>query len=1635
MTLQGKARERADTLQSECGIETHTSDEEMETGQGSKEVYRKGKAKAKVTRSQERDEKSAADGTHSQHQDKLPTEEDTPHASPSCYTYLDDDLEVQVNPTMERALFGERDMDTFDEEDWENDAFDEEEEEEEEDVDDDVDDDDDEEEREDDEREEEAMTRARQTLGFQMQDIFDDMSSNITGRLRSILNNLKRDDDPTLQLIALQELAEILSVSNEDILAGFFTSDSFVKELMRIIKGPEEEMTEEEMMIALAMNDGYLQGNPETMLLACRCIANLLDIVPTATTSVAYRGGVRILCQKLKSIEYMDLAEQALCALERVAAHLPRAVVNEGGLNAVFMFFDFFNIHTQRTALRTAANCMRGIDTGTFDQIMEVVPNFTGYINYPDRTIVELACLCWVRLAESYRNHKELLEKAIQPPLLHAMMQLLPVSGNPNAVRSSTFTDLLRFFRSVAKSSPTLACELLKIDIIGIFYQILTNTAESPTLDSAPVHTQLDSKWRDSAPTITKIVADLLPHLPKGNMFSSKRFKEHEPIATRTRSKPTVTTIDPIVETDPRMELFKEQPELLKRIDGLLVPLLLEIYTSTVNVRVRQYVSHILAKIVYFTDAPTLRSVLKDIEFSGFLASTLAQQEHPTLVMDSLYMAEILGKKLPDIYHSMFEREGVLHEIELLANRPLVDTEAPTEQSTNSVGTGPSASVHDQDTREDSVTSSSKGNDPTHSDTSVHSSQENEKRQSEKASLVSARRRFLEKEEINALLRQRAGHTHSVHQSENEKGIGSGSTRRHIVLLAQHLVSDHHKQSTRSEGDSVSSLNTIRQLASDLLLPFNDNYAQVIKSLLHHLEDSTTSISSFELVSSGLLDSLLLYLTETADTFSTPLIQRRTLFRQLLIETGGQASHSGGLVILVTRLQEILSRVEPFEVVVPLDSGSLDTVRNSTSMLTKQIRLRLTSKGVHIPREYDNVMVSTHAIASFRMIEQYLLTRIHAAETLDTKADCSHQEKKQDAYAMEVDPQSPEPSQKEDTNICSDSVDSVSSHSSSTGGSTQQKDGKWQILFTLRNTPVTTDTTIYGAIHEYETRFATPNVPRSVWTTAHPVTYERVWVPTPLRQKTPPTATQPTPHEKPETLVPDSVCTKVLSLLKALSQLNQGPVEKDTVAAVDIFMNRKLTAKMNQQLEEPLIVASACLPRWTYWLMSEAPFLFPFETRFLFIQSTSFGYSRLIARWESLQLRNTAQNGSREDPPAPVLGRLERQKFKVVRTEILEYAMKLLDLYGNSQTVLEIEYEGEEGTGLGPSLEFYTLASREFYKKSIGLWRDEEEDNEGLHVSARLGLFPKPLPKHAPVSTEKILNLFKALGQFVAKAMLDFRMIDIPFSPAFFKAVFGEMKDPSKLLQEIDPVLSASVNALQAYVDQKKAIYADITMSMSEQVSATRQITVKGALIEDLCLDFTLPGDVSIELKSGGKEIPVTISNVEEYIELLKDALVGSGISQQLVAFRKGFNGLFAIDDLKVLTYQELVALFGKASEDWSYSTLADTIKVDHGFTMESPIFRYLLEYLSELDENQRREFLQFTTGSPRLPIGGWKAIRPVFTVVRKVPEHPLKADDYLPSVMTCANYLKMPEYSTKKVMQQRIVQSITEGKNSFLLS
>ncbi|KAI8088966.1 uncharacterized protein BX664DRAFT_279651 [Halteromyces radiatus] len=1536
------------------------------------------------------------------------------------------------------------------------------------------------------------MERVRRKFDQQLQRMFGGTMSEMNSQLRSILNNLKTQNDPTIQLVTLQELAEILSVSNEETLAGYFATDSFVKELVRIMKGSEQGTDDdippgldmdEDTMLALAMAGGFGGGNPEIMLLACRCLSNLMDAMPTAVTNVVYQGATKVLCQKLKSIEYIDLAEQALTALEKIASQLPRAVIHEGGLSAVLMYFDFFSIHSQRTALRTAANCMRCVDKDNFSQVLEVIPTLMNTITYSDRTLVELSCLCWLRITENYRPRRDLIEKAVSVELLKAIIDLIPIPGNPNAARPSTFMDLLRILRAIVKSSPSLCCELLKLNIVDIFYKVLTGSTDIPQYDHASSslpEVNMDHKWRDSVYTILKIIIDSLPPLPKDDKFSSRRFKDLDRNklrdgSTKDEDDDSNNSSNNNHKNDLRAVMFRKDNTILHYINSLLIPLLLEMHTSMVNIRVRQLVTHILVKLIHFSEADELRKVLNNIGLSGFLASILTQQEHPILVTDTLYMAEMLIEKLPDIYVFLFQHEGVIHEIKSLANTPLSDKEDAT-AADHSCDT----TKNDNDVSKTRLVSSTPGENS--------EIQQQEELRSLEEKLQSARRRLFNREDLPALLRSRMGLLQQQQQqqqqlsADTEKGIGQGSTRKYIIQLANYILKTYQdrlklKNSSQTEHAVSTIESSIAELDHNDDDTLTDLGLETLHALLDYYKSCSVGISSYELRASGLMDALLEYLTTADnvtqtkvddDNLKSSLSERQALFKYIIgnsatttMTTGGGDSGDGNDIIsmLIIRLQELLARFEQYQVVTPLDMTSNDGLRNPSSMLAKQIRLRLTGIGSNIPIDHQHLMVSTHAVATFRVIEEYLLSRVTHSDggldedgTSDNGGDEIITARHHDRPTLNETSSRPSLDQliQQDNDIDNTIRDNSESLKNESGGDSNNdtdnsveasgstsvsNKGRWRIIFSTKSNTINNDMTIYGAIHKEEIQqrqLDSPPPTRNIWISSYPISYKLVWTHDDgkkngdedivkddddkqnqrlvTKSSSPSFSTQSSQSD--ESSANNQICDNVRRLLKVIYQLYNGD---DQPNLRNLFFGRKLTAKVNRQLEEPLIVASDCLPEWIHRLLRDTPFLFPFETRYLYIQCTSYGYSRLISRWQSLQMRNQQHQGARggtlddsHQQQSMTLGQLERQKVRMMRNQILESAVKMLELFATSDASLEIEFVDEEGTGLGPTLEFYALASKAFCKKSLGLWHNDDDDSATRYVCAPRGLFPRPLLDVGRIhnkTVRRITTLFKTLGRFVAKAMLDFRIIDIPFSLAFFHLVFN--------------------NHLRAI---------DLIRSSQQKQEAIETIEVDGITLDDLCLSYTLPGS-NIHLKDEGDKIPVTIHNLANYVDLLVDATVGSGVSKQIDAFRTGFSESFPINDLKILTCDELVSLFGTSDEDWSLTTLMDTIKADHGFTMDSTAMQHLLEILSELDHQGRRDFLQFTTGSPRLPIGGWKALRPPFTVVRKMSEPPLSANDYLPSVMTCANYFKMPDYSDKATMLKRLQTAMSEGKESFLLS
>ncbi|KAH0952208.1 hypothetical protein HN011_000677 [Eciton burchellii] len=483
------------------------------------------------------------------------------------------------------------------------------------------------------------------------------------------------------------------------------------------------------------------------------------------------------------------------------------------------------------------------------------------------------------------------------------------------------------------------------------------------------------------------------------------------------------------------------------------------------------------------------------------------------------------------------------------------------------------------------------------------------------------------------------------------------------------------------------------------------------------------------------------------------------------------------------------------------------------------------------------------------------------------------------------------------------------------------------------------------------------------------------------------------------------------------------------------FINNKIAAKASRQLQDPLVIMTGNLPSWLQQIATVCPFLFPFETRQLLLYATSFDRDRALQR-----LLDSAPELSGSDSQERVTPRLERRKRTISRTDILKQAEQVIQDLASSKALLEVQYVNEVGTGLGPTLEFYALVSKELQRADLDLWHGSSNPIENGYVNPVHGLFPTPIPWNTKVShLAKLKTKFKFLGKFMAKAIYDSRMLDLPFSLTFYRWLLGEEHTLTLAdLAYVCPDVYRTLSKLQEVVRQKEAMEKDQTLRSHEKVQLIESLDLDGCPISDLGLVFELPGYENIELRKGGSEISVTIHNLDQYIKLIVYWFLYEGVFRQMEAFREGFESVFPPSQLRLFFPEELEAVFcghAQTGGQWDVKTLADCCRTDHGYTPDSRAIRFLFEVMSKYNSEEQRQFIQFVTGSPRLPVGGFKSLTPPLTIVRKTFDPSMKTDDFLPSVMTCVNYLKLPDYTTLEIMREKLRIAAQEGQHSFHLS
>ncbi|XP_075057741.1 E3 ubiquitin-protein ligase TRIP12 isoform X3 [Mixophyes fleayi] len=1595
-------------------------------------------------------------------------------------------------------------------------------------------------------------------LGPRMSQLFHrTIGSGASSKAQQLLQGLQATDE-SQQLQAVIEMCQLLVMGNEETLGGFPVKN-VVPALITLLQ---------------------MEHNFDIMNHACRALTYMMEALPRSSAVVV--DAIPVFLEKLQVIQCIDVAEQALTALEMLSRRHSKAILQAGGLADCLLYLEFFSINAQRNALAIAANCCQSISPDEFHFVADSLPLLTQRLTHQDKKSVESTCLCFARLVDNFQHEENLLQQVASRDLLTNIQQLLVVT--PPILSSGMFIMVVRMFSLMCSNCPTLAVQLMKQNIAETLHFLLCGASNGSCLEQIDLVPRSPQELYE----LTSLICELMPCLPKEGIFavdtmlkkgnaqntdgaiwqwrddrglwhpysridsriieaahqvgedeislstlgrvytidfnSMQQINEDTGTARAIQRKPNplananTSGHSELKREDARAQLMKEDPELAKSFIKTLFGVLYEVYSSSAGPAVRHKCLRAILRIIYFADAELLKDVLKNHAVSSHIASMLSSQDLK-IVVGALQMAEILMQKLPDIFSVYFRREGVMHQVKNLAESETLLTSPPKVCTNGSgslagaatintgIGTAAGNAAADLGSpslqhRDDSLDLSPQGrlsdvlkrkrlpkrgprrpkySPPRDEDKADNQAKSPTATQSPKSSFLASLNpktwgRLSTQSNSNNIEPARTAGVSGLARTASKDTISNNRERiRGWIKEQAHKFVERYFSSENMDGSNPA-LNVLQRLcnATEQLNLQVDGGVECLVEIRSIVSES--DVSSFEIQHSGFVKQLLLYLTSKSEKdivsrdirlkrflhvfFGSPLPGDEPLGR---IDPTG----NGHLLALVHKMNNCLSQMEQFPVKVhDFPSGNGTGSRGSQALKffnTHQLKCQLQRHpDCTNVKQWKGGPVKIDPLALVQAIERYLVVRGYGRVREDDE------DSDDDGSDEEID-------------------ESLAAQFLNSGNV------RHRLQFYIGDHLLPYNMTVYQAVRQYsiqteEERESTddesnPLGRAGIWTKTHTIWYKPVREEEEStkdtvggkrgRAQTAPTKTSPRNSKKHDELWHDGACPKIsnplenylissppenitfddpsldvvilLRVLHAISRywfyLYDNAVCKEIIPTAE-FINSKLTAKANRQLQDPLVIMTGNIPTWLTELGKSCPFFFPFDTRQMLFYVTAFDRDRAMQRLLDTN-PEINQSDSQDSRVAP---RLDRKKRTVNRDELLKQAESVMQDLGSSRAMLEIQYENEVGTGLGPTLEFYALVSQELQRADLGLWRGEEitlvnpkGSQEGTKYIHNLqGLFALPFGRTAkPAHIAKVKMKFRFLGKLMAKAIMDFRLVDIPLGLPFYKWMLRQESSlTSHDLVNIDPVVAKSVYHLEEIVRQKKRLQQDKAQTKESLQFALQSLNMSGCSIDDLGLDFTLPGFPNIELKKGGKDTQVTIQNLDQYVQLVIYWALNEGVSRQFDSFRDGFESVFPLNHLQYFYPEELDQLLcGSKADPWDVKTLMECCRPDHGYTHDSRAVKFLFEILSSFDNEQQRLFLQFVTGSPRLPVGGFRSLNPPLTIVRKTFESTENPDDFLPSVMTCVNYLKLPDYSSIEIMREKLLIAAREGQQSFHLS
>ncbi|CAN0926806.1 E3 ubiquitin-protein ligase UPL4 [Linum grandiflorum] len=1470
-------------------------------------------------------------------------------------------------------------------------------------------------------------------------------SSGDHGRLRSILTNMNEGSESSAKLAALTQLCEVLAFCTEDSLSTVM-ADSLSPVLVRCARD---------------------ESNPDIMLLAIRALTYLCDVFPRASSFLVGHDAVPALCQRLMNIEYLDVAEQCLQALEKISRDQPLPCLQAGAVMAVLSFIDFFSTSVQRVALSTVVNVCKKLPTECPAPLMEAVPILCNLLQYEDRQLVENAASCLIKIVERVSHSSEMLDDLCKHGLINQATHLVQVNSR-TTLSQPIYISMIGLLAKLSSGSLNAFKALYDLNISSILKEILSNYDLSHGICAPHV---VDGQG-NQVHEVLKLLIELLPSVTGDQDVQQPLSDKHA--------------------------YLNDHPDHLHKLGSDIIPLLVQVVNSGANLYVCYGCLTVINKLVYFCKADMLAGLLKDANVPSFIAGVFTRKDIHVLVL-ALQISERILQKVPEVCLNSFIKEGIFFAIDALLDPdkcsssifpgsngfqlPLDSGQKHASKATlrclcYSFDTNQSPSTSEAGAcklEKDSVQTLARhirgsyctpGLDD--SDEGMTDILQNLRAMSIALDGLMSKDDFdpltRGNESFDSLLQKIMGKLSGKEPVSTFEFIESGIVRSLANYLSKGLYF-REKMVPPAERDYIHAIERSGVLARVFSLSTDLKEGLMISLFIQKLQSALSSLESFPVILSQPFRQRNYFATVPHGRV-TPCPCLRVRFKKDKEE------------MLLRGYSEDVVSVDPFVSLSAIQGYLLPKIRITTDQVQSAaqavepmegVELQVPLNGTSGQGESSGTVEADNTTAASPVVQEDQAKLSQSSS--ENGGNLQQRSAGQSSSAMndlsdsvELGEQSPSR-----RGVGSESCFSTSSH---------DREGVLNLAFYMDGQRLDQTSTLYQAILQQKIRSDLEiNVSANFWSQVYTITYRVATEPGDGSCQGSQGSFQPASilgkneaglqyvsyfhamfgSELVSDVDKSSPTYDMLFLLKCLEGLNRctfhlmsrermhsfakGLIHNfDDIKVVvhsasqNEFVNSKLTEKLEQQMRDSIALSTGGLPLWCNQLMASCPFLFGFDARCKYFRLSAFGTQRTLS-----QLQPHNNSGVSRDRRL-LAGNLPRKKFLVSRDQILDSAARMMDLYNKVKTPVEIEYNEEVGTGLGPTLEFYTLVAREFQKSDLLMWRGKHSSSTvkdvltgHSDVVSPTGLFPCPIPPMMDVSNgtqfSEISKKFVLLGQIVAKALQDGRVLDLPFSKAFYKLILNQELNICDI-PSFDPELGRALLEFQALVNRKKLLESDV----GDNSSAHFDACFRNTRIEDLCLDFTLPGYPDYALDANQDNKMVNMDNLEEYVTLVVDATVCSGITRQTEAFKSGFNQVFPIEHLKIFTEEELERLLCGEPDFWSQSNeLVDLIKFDHGYTASSPPVVNLLEIIQEFDYEKRRSFIQFVTGAPRLPPGGLASLNPKLTIVRKHCSG--SSDGDLPSVMTCANYLKLPPYSSKEKMKEKLIYAITEGQGSFHLS